>query len=69
MIKKYLEAELVPNAYGGGSFMCTASFKLDNISTHFQNINVKIDTGCSISTIPVKKLNVSDKILWMSLKR
>ncbi len=39
-----------------------AGFRLDNLASSFQNIDVKIDTGCSISTIPVKKLKVSDRI-------
>ncbi len=66
-MNKYLEIELTPNLLGGGSFYCSASFRLDNIKTSFQDIEVKIDTGCSISTIPAKKLNVSD-ILCRTLK-
>ena len=62
MTNKYLEIELIPNSYGGGSFYCKADFKLDNLKTPFQNIDVKIDTGCAISTIPVKKLKVSESI-------
>ncbi len=61
-MSKFLEVELTPNSYGGGSFNCKASFRLDNLASSFQNIDVKIDTGCSISTIPVKRLKVSDRI-------
>lgn len=60
MTNNYIELELNPVKYGGGSFDCKASFKLDNFKTLFQNIDVKIDTGCAISTIPVKRLKVSD---------
>lgn len=67
MTNNYIELELNPNKYGGGSFDCKASFRLDNFKTLFQNIDVKIDTGCAISTIPVKKLKVSDTIC-MKLK-
>lgn len=35
--------------------MTTASFKLDNIRAPFSNVLVKIDTGCSISTIPLAR--------------
>lgn len=35
--------------------MTTASFKLDNIQAPFSNVLVKIDTGCSISTIPLAR--------------
>lgn len=35
--------------------MTTASFKLDNIRAPFSNVAVKIDTGCSISTIPLAR--------------
>lgn len=61
-MSKFLEVELTQNQYGGGSFNCKAGFRLDNLASSFQNIDVKIDTGCSISTIPVKKLKVSDRI-------
>ena len=61
-MNSYLEIELNPNPYGGGSFYCKADFKLDNLKTPFQNIDVKIDTGCAISTIPVKRLKISENI-------
>lgn len=38
---------------GGGTFTTRASFRLDNIPTFFSNVEVKIDTGCSLSTIPI----------------
>lgn len=52
-----------PTACGtGGSFSTEASFRLDNFKAPFYSIEVKIDTGCSISTIPLKRLNVSDTL-------
>ena len=66
-MNKFLEIELTPDSHGGGSFVCEASFKLDNLRTPFQNVQVKVDTGCSLSTIPVKRLKVSDS-LCKSLK-
>ncbi len=63
MMNSFLEIELTQSTMGnGGAFYCNASFDLDNFNAHFQNITVKIDTGCSVSTIPMKKLNVSDQI-------
>ncbi len=58
--KKYKLADLKigmqPTPDGlGGSFNTFASFTLDNIKAPFQNVRVKIDTGCSISTIPLAK--------------
>lgn len=47
----------------GGSFTVTASFKLDNIKTPFHNIKVKIDTGCSISVLPLDKFPMSKNLL------
>lgn len=58
MTNKYIKIELLPTKTGiGGSFMTTASFKLDNISAPFGNVSVKIDTGCSISTIPLARFH------------
>ena len=55
--------------YGiGGFFSTKASFVLDNFTAPFNDIEVKIDTGCSISTIPLKRLKVSDN-LCKSLKQ
>ena len=39
-------------------------FRLDNVTMSilgmsFQNVNVKIDTGCPYSTIPIQRLNMS----------
>ncbi|MCM1538710.1 MAG: hypothetical protein NC254_09960 [bacterium] len=56
MMNKFIAIELLPTRVGiGGSFMTTASFKLDNIPAPFSNVPVKIDTGCSISTIPLAR--------------
>ena len=63
MTNKYVEVEMVPTACGvGGSFSVKASFRLDNFTAPFYDIGVKIDTGCSISTIPLKRLKVSDTL-------
>ena len=69
MTNKYIELERQPTACGiGGSFAAEASFCLDNFKAPFYDIEVKIDTGCSISTIPLKRLKVSDT-LCRTLKR
>ncbi|MDE7200319.1 MAG: hypothetical protein K2O91_00060 [Lachnospiraceae bacterium] len=47
--------------------MTTASFKLDNILAPFSNVPVKIDTGCSISTIPLARFQAL-KVFCDSLK-
>lgn len=60
---------MIPTACGvGGAFHTNASFRLDNFKAPFYDIEVKIDTGCSISTIPLKRLKVSDT-LCKTLKR
>ena len=59
MRSEYIEAEMVPTACGiDGSFSAKASFCLDNFKAPFYDIEVKIDTGCSISAIPLKRLRV-----------
>lgn len=61
MMNSYLKIEMQPAACGrGGTFSARASFRLDNFTAPFSGIEVKIDTGCSISTIPLKRLQVSD---------
>lgn len=63
MMSEYIEAEMVLTACGiGGSFSAKASFCLDNFKAPFYDIEVKIDTGCSISAIPLKRLRVSDAL-------
>ena len=63
MMNKYIEIEMRPATCGiGGSFSTEASFCLDNFKAVFYDIEVKIDTGCSISTIPLKRLKVSDTL-------
>lgn len=63
MTNKYVAIEMMPTACGtGGSFSTEASFCLDNFKAPFYDIEVKIDTGCSISTIPLKRLKVSDTL-------
>ena len=56
-MSNYIRIPMVKTSNGiGGSFYAYASFKLDHISTRFINVDVKIDTGCSISTIPLKRI-------------
>ena len=63
MMNKYIEIEMQPTVCGiGGVFSTEASFCLDNFKASFYDIEVKIDTGCSISTIPLKRLKVSDTL-------
>lgn len=63
MMNKFIEIEMTPTANGiGGSFSTAASFRLDHFKAPFYDIEVKIDTGCSISTIPLKRLKVSDSL-------
>lgn len=47
----------------GGSFVARLDFTLDNFPIGFNNIKAKIDTGCTVSTIPVRKLRVSEQML------
>ena len=69
MTNKFIEIEMTPAANGiGGTFSTAASFRLDNFKAPFYDIEVKIDTGCSVSTIPLKRLKVSD-LLCESLKK
>ena len=60
-MNSYIKIKMIPTKQGiGGSFITKADFKLDNIAVPFNDITVKIDTGCSISTIPVRKLKISE---------
>ncbi|QFJ56327.1 hypothetical protein [Pseudobutyrivibrio xylanivorans] len=59
MSKNFIEIEMQSHAKGGGSFSCSADFVLDNVKIHFRRIPVKIDTGCAISTIPLRRLTKS----------
>lgn len=56
MMNKYIQIVMNPTKSGiGGSFNALATFKLDNISSLYNNVAVKIDTGCSVSVIPLAK--------------
>ena len=66
-MRSYFAIELTPGPYGGGYFEGKASFRLDNLNLVFNKVPVKIDTGCSTSTIPVRKLGVS-KIVCNKIK-
>lgn len=57
-MRSYFAIELTPYIDGGGYFEGEAKFALDNFEVPFNKVDVKIDTGCSVSTIPVKKLNI-----------
>lgn len=61
-MRSYFAIELTPGIYGGGYFEAEASFSLDIFDIPFQKVAVKIDTGCSISTIPVKRLSISNSL-------
>lgn len=68
MMNKFVMVEMVSTISGiGGSFFKTASFKLDNVLAPFSNVPVKIDTGCSISTIPLARFQAL-KFFCESLK-
>lgn len=68
MMNKFVMVEMVSTISGiGGSFFTTASFKLDNVLAPFSNVPVKIDTGCSISTIPLARFQAL-KFFCESLK-
>lgn len=57
--KRYIKIEMRPTKDNiGGSFNAVADFNLDNIGTDFSNVSVKIDTGCSISTIPLARFKI-----------
>lgn len=63
MMNNFIEIEMMPTASGvGGSFHTRAGFTLDNFRSPFLDIEVKIDTGCSISTIPLQRLKVSNTL-------
>lgn len=63
MTNKIMMIEMAETAYGiGGVFRAKADFRLDNFLSPFYDIDVIIDTGCSISTIPLKRLKVSDTL-------
>lgn len=57
MMNKFIEIEMQSTMYGIGG-----SFWLDNFKALFYNIEVEIDTGCTISTIPFKRLKVSNTL-------
>ncbi len=63
MMNKFIEIEMTPTTFGvGGAFHAKADFALDNFQSPFYDIEIKIDTGCSISTIPLRRLKVSDTL-------
>ena len=68
MKRSYFAIELTPYINGGGYFEGKARFTLDNFEVPFNRVNVKIDTGCSVSTIPVKRLNIPS-IICKRLKK
>lgn len=58
-MNNFIYSEMRPTTSGfGGSFEVLSSFKLDNIPSSFNDVTVKIDTGCSISTIPLSGFRI-----------
>lgn len=56
MMNKYIKIVMKSTKNGiGGALNAKATFKLNNINPIFSNVTVKIDTGCSISVIPLSK--------------
>lgn len=63
-MSNYIKIVMQPTVnHVGGSFTALASFKLDNINIPFHNIPVKIDTGCSVSVIPLAKFRIPQFML------
>lgn len=63
-MSKYIKIVMKPTVNNvGGSFTTLASFRLDNIGIPFHNIPVKIDTGCSVSVIPLAKFRMPQFML------
>lgn len=52
--------EMTPTSIGrGGSFIALAGFDINSIGLAFENIDVKIDTGCSVSTLSMQRYRLS----------
>ncbi|MCM1134474.1 MAG: hypothetical protein NC400_02765 [Clostridium sp.] len=66
MMNKYIRIVMKETKAGGGVISTLASFKLNNVTAPFENVDVKIDTGCSLSTIPLAKFKA--KLLCNMLK-
>lgn len=63
MTNSFVILELEPSVKKrGGSFYASASFKIDNIPMAFDSVEVKIDSGCSISTIPLRRYGIAESI-------
>ncbi len=63
MTNKFIRIKQTPTKFGiGGSFLTTASFRLDNLEAPFTKVIVKIDTGCSVSTIPLFKVGIKERV-------
>lgn len=61
MMNDYILLEMVPTSVGcGGAFNTIASFNIDSIGLTFENIDVKIDTGCSVSTLSLQRYKLSE---------
>ena len=58
----YFAVEMTPGRYGGGFFEGKARFRLGNIKSDFSDVDIKFDTGCSVSTIPVKTIGISSLV-------
>lgn len=56
MMNNFIKIIQTPTKHGmGGSFSTFATFRLDNFKMLFKNVEVKIDTGCSISMFPMAR--------------
>ena len=61
MMSDYILLETAPTSIlRGGIFNTIASFNVDSIGLAFENIDVKIDTGCSVSTLSLQRYKLSE---------
>lgn len=67
MNDKYIKIIMTQTGIGG-SFNALATFELDNIQNVISNVKIKMDTGCSISVIPLAAFN-TDKEYLTALKQ
>lgn len=61
MTNEFMLLEITPTSLGrGGSFTTLASFDIASIGLTFQNVDVKVDTGCSVSTLSLQRYKLSE---------
>ncbi|MCM1092001.1 MAG: hypothetical protein NC092_00195 [Butyrivibrio sp.] len=62
MTNDHMMVEIMPTGIGrGGSFVTLASFDVESIGLTFENIDVKVDTGCSVSTLSLQRYKLSEE--------